>query len=70
MNSFQIAANKTFQAFAMAEAFDLISKKTGIKIENLHKQFAEGNKDLIESVAKMVALAAETVAETLNEGNK
>ncbi len=67
MNAFQIAGNQTFQAFAMAEAFDLISKKTGISLESLQKQFAEGNQELIKSVAEMVALAAKTVAEVINK---
>ncbi len=66
MNALQIAANPTFQQFALTEAIETLSKDTGISKDALVKQFAS-NETLQKRVAEMVAFAAETMAETLNK---
>lgn len=65
MTALQISQNQEFLKVAMTEAFELLSKKTGISFESLTQQFPS-NKKLQESVAKMVAEAAKIMESTLN----
>ncbi|AEH21843.1 VHS1030 protein [Vibrio phage 1] len=66
MNALQIAANPTFQAIAIQEALETLSRDTGITVAALIEQFPR-NLKLQTRVAEMVAKAAEVMAETLNK---
>ncbi|UHD87295.1 hypothetical protein [Vibrio phage D4] len=66
MNAFQIAANPTFQAIAIQEALETLSRDTGIAVSALIEQFPR-NLKLQTRVAEMVAKAAEVMAESLNK---
>jgi len=65
MNALQISQNQEFLKVAMTEAFELLSAKTGISFQALTEQFST-NKNLQESVAKLVAEAAKVMESTLN----
>lgn len=64
MTPLQLTQNDTFTAFALAEAMELLSQKTGISVESLIQQFPT-NKSLQESCAKLVAEAAKVTASEL-----
>lgn len=66
MNALQIAANPTFQAIAIQEALETLSRDTGIAVAALIEQFPR-NLKLQTRVAEMVAKAAEVMAESLNK---
>lgn len=66
MNAFQIATNPTFQAIAIQEALETLSRDTGIAVSALIEQFPR-NLKLQTRVAEMVAKAAEVMAESLNK---
>lgn len=66
MNALQIASNSTFMGIAIAEAFDLLSAKTGISVNSLVEQFPT-NEKLQKSVAELVAKAAEVTASEINK---
>ncbi|QNJ59151.1 hypothetical protein [Vibrio phage vB_ValS_PJ32] len=66
MNALQIASNPTFQAIALQDAFEVISRDTGISVADLIEQFPR-NLKLQTRAAEMVAKAAEVTAETLNK---
>lgn len=66
MNALQIAQNENFVIIAMAEAFELLSEKTGITVKSLQEQFPV-NEKLQKSVAELVAKAAQVTAEELND---
>lgn len=66
MNALQIAANPTFQAIAIQEALETLSRDTGIAVTALIEQFPH-NLKLQTRVAEMVAKAAEVMAESLNK---
>ncbi|WYC17898.1 hypothetical protein [Vibrio phage vB_VneS_J26] len=66
MNALQIASNPTFQAIALQEAFETLSRDTGISVASLIEQFPT-NVELQTRTAEMVAKAAEVTAATLNK---
>lgn len=66
MNALQIASNSTFMGYAIAEAFELLSEKTGISVASLVEQFPT-NEKLQKSVSELVAKAAEVTASELNK---
>lgn len=61
-----LATNGDFIAMAMQDAFELLSKKSGISVKALQKQFPK-NKELQTRVAEMVAFAAMHTAKNLNK---
>lgn len=66
MNALQISQNETFQAVALKEALETLSKSTGISFSSLVEQFPV-NAKLQESCAKLVAEAAKVMANELNK---
>lgn len=66
MNALQIASNSTFMSYAISEAFELLSEKTGISVASLAEQFPT-NEKLQKSIAELVAKAAEVTASELSK---
>ena len=64
MNAFDLIKNNDFVVMAMADAFELLSDKTGISITALQEQFPT-NKELQTRVAEMITTAAKITAKEL-----
>ena len=64
MNVTALASNKSFQAIAIIEAIKTLAAKNGVDKNLLMGEFAKfENENLINTVAKMVALAALVTAQ-------
>lgn len=64
MNVTALASNKSFQAIAIIEAIKTLAAKNGVDKNLLMEEFAKfENENLINAVAKMVALAALVTAQ-------